>query len=217
MALFHPAVTIDINKSYCIVKYQTKSPEFINDKLRELSNDDTNWSSKVIYKAQEIMRLKKLKFDSDVLIPLRNSSKTTLYQLEKPMDQYTNSELKDKMRNILDSSNIDSNSNNSNTASDTNEIYIGLNSKYKELDDIMMAQLIILLSNIAKDSKRLWVSIILQMEEFKGALFYFLPEVGKITLSERSFDRNKKSKFEYLKDYINAMNDLIEGRRELPF
>ena len=72
-----------------------------------------------------------------------------------------------------------------------------------------MAHLILLLSQLAKDSQKFWVSVTLQIKELGSSIFYFVPEDGHIRLSAKTNnpDANK---------YIDLMNEIIDGKREVP-
>ena len=99
-------------------------------------------------------------------------------------------------------------------------MYLGLNSKYQQFDDITMAQLIMLLSELSKDSKKLWITVTFRLKEIKDAIFHISNETGRVRLSERAFPNLTKEDIMRLHSkilpYIDSMNELIDGKRSLP-
>ena len=216
MGFYHPIINIDINKAYIIRKYNDKPPEIVSTKVRELSEDKTGWSNKVLFAITKIIHTNDYNLPDDLFIVLNNSTKTMNVNLDKPMEQYKRDELINKMRMKLDPANNKEEDN----AASINEVYLGLNSKYQQFDDIGMAQIILLLSKLAMDSKKLWVTITFRLVEIKDAIFHINNETGKVRLSERAFPNLSKEDIMRAHNktlpYIDSMNELISGARSLP-
>lgn len=206
MPLFHPLINIDVNKSYCIRKYSgKKTPEEQAKLLRDLSEDKTNWSSKVINSIHDIIQKHSYEVPYDIVEPHFNSTKSLNYEFKDKVENMNASQIITEMKNSLDSS------------GDFNlikEIFLQSSLKYKELDDIRMAHLILMLSDLAKLSEQVWVTVTLQIKELANTILYFLPEDGHIILSKRT--RILESKKSVIESYIKSMNELIDGKREVP-
>ena len=145
MGNYHPIINIDINKGYIIRAYNDKPAEYVADKVRELSEDKTGWSNKVMFAVSKIIHCNEYNLPDDLFIVLNNSTKTMNISLDRPMQDYKRDELIEKMRTTLDKLPDDEDD----TAASIYEVYLGLNGKYQVFDDITMAQLILLLSERA--------------------------------------------------------------------
>lgn len=215
MGVYHPIINIDINKGYLIREHNNDPAEYIADEIRKLSEDKTGWSNKVIFAISKIIHTNGYRLPDDLFIVLDNSTKTMNISLDRPMQEYKREELIDKMRATLDSVN-----NENDKAASITEVYLGLNSKYQQFDDITMAQLIMLLSEISKDSKKLWITVTFRLKEIKDAIFHISNETGRVRLSERAFPNLTKEDIMRLHSkilpYIDSMNELIDGKRSLP-
>ena len=215
MGVYHPIINIDINKGYLIREHNNEPAEYIADKIRELSEDKTGWSNKVMFAISKIIHTNGYRLPDDLFIVLDNSTKTMNISLDRPMQEYKREELIDKMRTTLDSVN-----NQNDKAASITEVYLGLNSKYQQFDDITMAQLIMLLSELSKDSKKLWITVTFRLKEIKDAIFHISNETGRVRLSERAFPNLTKEDIMRLHSkilpYIDSMNELINGKRSLP-
>jgi len=215
MGVYHPIINIDINKGYLIREHNNEPAEYIADEIRKLSEDKTGWSNKVIFAISKIIHTNGYRLPDDLFIVLDNSTKTMNISLDRPMQEYKREELIDKMRTTLDSVN-----NENDKAASITEVYLGLNSKYQQFDDITMAQLIMLLSEISKDSKKLWITVTFRLKEIKDAIFHISNETGRVRLSERAFPNLTKEDIMRLHSkilpYIDSMNELIDGKRSLP-
>lgn len=215
MGVYHPIINIDINKGYLIREHNNEPAEYIADEIRKLSEDKTGWSNKVIFAIGKIIHTNGYRLPDDLFIVLDNSTKTMNISLDRPMQEYKREELIDKMRATLDSVN-----NENDKAASITEVYLGLNSKYQQFDDITMAQLIMLLSELSKDSKKLWITVTFRLKEIKDAIFHISNETGKVRLSERAFPNLTKEDIMRLHSkilpYIDSMNELIDGKRSLP-
>lgn len=209
---YHPVVNIDIDKGRYIRKYEHKAISFINQKLEEVITDSTNWTGKIIDTVDMIINKHNLdKLEPDILIKLFNSSKAMRAEFSNDLSSMNINDINNFMKKKLDSVN------DPDEIAATNEVYLGLDNKYAEVEDITMAQIIILLSKLAMLSDKLYVSITLQMKEFPHAIFYFKPDDGNIMLSARSFNRAARAiEHPELDNYIKAMNDLINGNRSIP-
>nr|DAE85024.1 MAG TPA: hypothetical protein [Caudoviricetes sp.] len=216
MGNYHPIINIDINKSYIIRAYNDKPAEYVADKVRELSEDKTGWSNKVMFAVSKIIHCNGYNLPDDLFIVLNNSTKTMNISLDKPMQDYKRDELIEKMRATLDKLPDDEDD----TAASIYEVYLGLNGKYQVFDDITMAQLILLLSELSKESKKLWITITFRLKEIKDAIFHISNENGKVRLSERAYPNLSKEDIMRLHSkiipYIDSMNELIDGTRSLP-
>jgi len=215
MGVYHPIINIDINKGYLIREHNNEPAEYIADEIRKLSEDKTGWSNNVIFAISKIIHTNGYRLPDDLFIVLDNSTKTMNISLDRPMQEYKREELIDKMRTTLDSVN-----NENDKAASITEVYLGLNSKYQQFDDITMAQLIMLLSEISKDSKKLWITVTFRLKEIKDAIFHISNETGRVRLSERAFPNLTKEDIMRLHSkilpYIDSMNELIDGKRSLP-
>ena len=215
MGVYHPIINIDINKGYLIREHNNETAEYIADEMRKLSADKTGWSNKVMFAISKIIHTNGYRLPDDLFIVLDNSTKTMNISLDRPMQEYKREELIDKMRATLDSVN-----NENDKAASITEVYLGLNSKYQQFDDITMAQLIMLLSELSKDSKKLWITVTFRLKEIKDAIFHISNETGRVRLSERAFPNLTKEDIMRLHSkilpYIDSMNELIDGKRSLP-
>lgn len=215
MGVYHPIINIDINKGYLIREHNNEPAEYIADEIRKLSEDKTGWSNKVMFAISKIIHTNGYRLPDDLFIVLDNSTKTMNISLDRPMQEYKREELIDKMRTTLDSVN-----NENDKAASITEVYLGLNSKYQQFDDITMAQLIMLLSELSKDSKKLWITVTFRLKEIKDAIFHISNETGRVRLSERAFPNLTKEDIMRLHNkilpYIDSMNELIDGKRSLP-
>ena len=215
MGVYHPIINIDINKGYLIREHNNEPAEYIADEIRKLSEDKTGWSNKVMFAISKIIHTNGYRLPDDLFIVLDNSTKTMNISLDRPMQEYKREELIDKMRTTLDSVN-----NENDKAASITEVYLGLNSKYQQFDDITMAQLIMLLSELSKDSKKLWITVTFRLKEIKDAIFHISNETGRVRLSERAFPNLTKEDIMRLHSkilpYIDSMNELIDGKRSLP-
>lgn len=215
MGVYHPIINIDINKGYLIREHNNEPAEYIADEIRKLSEDKTGWSNKVMFAISKIIHTNGYRLPDDLFIVLDNSTKTINISLDRPMQEYKREELIDKMRATLDSIN-----NENDKAASITEVYLGLNSKYQQFDDITMAQLIMLLSELSKDSKKLWITVTFRLKEIKDAIFHISNETGRVRLSERAFPNLTKEDIMRLHSkilpYIDSMNELIDGKRSLP-
>ena len=215
MGVYHPIINIDINKGYLIREHNNEPAEYIADEIRKLSEDKTGWSNKVMFAISKIIHTNGYRLPDDLFIVLDNSTKTMNISLDRPMQEYKREELIDKMRATLDSVN-----NENDKAASITEVYLGLNSKYQQFDDITMAQLIMLLSELSKDSKKLWITVTFRLKEIKDAIFHISNETGRVRLSERAFPNLTKEDIMRLHSkilpYIDSMNELIDGKRSLP-
>ena len=203
---YHPAINIDVDKGRFIRKYSDKSIDFVNQKIIEISSD------KVLETVYTIMNKHNLnRLDSDVLIKLFTSSKTMSMDSGKSLSDMNDKDIHNFIKKKLDSNN------DPDEIVSTNEVYMGLNSKYNEIEDITMAQLIILTSKLSLFSDKLYLVATMQLREFPNAIFYFKPDNGNILLSARSFNRAARAiEYPELDVYIKAMNDLINGKRVIP-
>lgn len=206
MATYHPLVNIEINKGYCIRKYSNKTPKEIANKVRELSEDKTNWSDNVMNTIQNIIQQYNYEVPYDIVEPHYNTTKTVNLTLDQAMDKYKRDELVAKMRETVKTIDEDSDAN------IVQEVYLQSNPKYSEMDDIRIAHLIMLLSKLAKEGKHLWISVYLTIKELKNNLLYFIPDNGRIKLSNKTVNDDPA-----INDYINSLNELIDGKRELPY
>lgn len=215
MGVYHPIINIDVNKGYLIREHNNEPAEYIADEIRKLSEDKTGWSNKVMFAISKIIHTNGYRLPDDLFIVLDNSAKTMNISLDRPMQEYKREELIDKMRATLDSVN-----NENDKAASITEVYLGLNSKYQQFDDITMAQLIMLLSELSKDSKKLWITVTFRLKEIKDAIFHISNETGRVRLSERAFPNLTKEDIMRLHSkilpYIDSMNELIDGKRSLP-
>lgn len=214
MANFHPIINIDIDKSYIIRKYSDKDPLFVSEKVREVSEDKTSWSNKIVVRINEIIEEEKYTIPKDFVLLYSNETKALNYSFERPMKEYTNEEIIQKMREQLDNTDKDSD------VMAIEEVYMALNQKYETFNDIEMAQIIMVLSKLAKESDKLWVSITMKIKEISGALFYFMNENGHIRLSERSLPNMQKEEIMRqsgnIIPYIDHMNAIIDGKIAIP-
>lgn len=214
MANFHPIINIDIDKSYIIRKYSDKDPLFVSEKVREVSEDKTSWSNKIVARINEIIDEEKYTIPKDFVLLYSNETKALNYSFERPMKEYTNEEIIQKMREQLDNTDKDSD------VMAIEEVYMALNQKYETFNDIEMAQIIMVLSKLAKESDKLWVSITMKIKEISGALFYFMNENGHIRLSERSLPNMQKEEIMRqsgnIIPYIDHMNAIIDGKIAIP-
>lgn len=214
MANFHPIINIDIDKSYIIRKYSDKDPLFVSEKVREVSEDKTSWSNKIVACINEIIDEEKYTIPKDFVLLYSNETKALNYSFERPMKEYTNEEIIQKMREQLDNTDKDSD------VMAIEEVYMALNQKYETFNDIEMAQIIMVLSKLAKESDKLWVSITMKIKEISGALFYFMNENGHIRLSERSLPNMQKEEIMRqsgnIIPYIDHMNAIIDGKIAIP-
>lgn len=203
--MFHPIINVEIDKSYPIRKYSEKlSPEELITKLRDISEDKLHWSKKVLDAVKVFIIEKALDIPYDLLEVHRVTSNSINYKFNKDLRQLNKAQIIETMKNTLDSKD--------NQSTQTTEVYLQNKESYKEFDDIHMAYIILILSHLAKYSNKLWVSVTLQIKELKSAILYFQNEDGHIILSERSKNINEFS----IKDYIKSMNELIDGKREIP-
>ena len=203
--MFHPIINVEIDKSYHIRKYSEKlSPEELITKLRDISEDKLHWSKKVLDAVKVFIIEKALDIPYDLLEVHRVTSNSINYKFNKDLRQLNKAQIIETMKNTLDSKD--------NQSTQTTEVYLQNKESYKEFDDIHMAYIILILSHLAKYSNKLWVSVTLQIKELKSAILYFQNEDGHIILSERSKNINEFS----IKDYIKSMNELIDGKREIP-
>ena len=203
--MFHPIINIEIDKSYPIRKYSEKlSPEELIIKLRDISEDKLHWSKKVLDAIKSFIIEKALDIPYDLLEIHKVTSNSVNYKFNKDLRQLNKAQIIETMKNTLDSKD--------NQSTQTTEVYLQNKEVYKEFDDIHMAYIILILSHLAKYSNKLWVSVTLQIKELKSAILYFQNEDGHIVLSERSKNINEFS----IKDYIKSMNELIDGKREIP-
>ena len=208
MAIYHPTINIETNKSYCVMEYRDKEIRVQRQKLKELSEDKTGWSDKVIKTVRIIIDDLHLDLPYDIIEPHFNTMKTVNYSLEKELTKYEKKALDKKVYNILDNAESADDA----TVQTTEEIYLASNPKYNGYNDIRMAHLILLLSNLAKMSKILWVTVTLRVQELKNNILYFMSENGRIVLSEKT-GGNKDSG---IQDYIDSLNEIIDGKREVP-
>lgn len=201
--LYHPLITIEVEKSYCIQKNATKSTSQINNKIRELSEDiDNKWSSKILNRIKELIDANHFNLPYDLLEVHKSKSKIMKYQ-------FSEEALKNKNGIMISAhQQLESGSQDITEVVDTSLIN---NIKYPEYDDVQMAQLILLLSKLSKESDKLWINISIIIKELGSQVsFYFKTDNGHIEVSKRSkmnFSNN---------DYINTMNDIIDGKREIP-
>lgn len=203
--MFHPIINIEIDKSYPIRKYSEKlSPEKMINKLRDISEDKLHWSKKILDAIQAFIIEKALDIPYDLLEIHRTTTNSVNYKFDRDIRQLNKAQIIETMKNELDSKDQQS--------TQTTEVYLQNKEKYKEFDDIHMAYIILILSHIAKYSDKLWVSVTLQIRELKSAILYFQNEDGHIVLSERSKNISERS----IRDYINSMNELIDGKRQIP-
>lgn len=203
--MFHPIINIEIDKSYAIRKYSEKlTPEKMIIKLRDISEDKLHWSKKVLDTVQNFIMHKALDIPYDLLEVHKTTINSVNYKFDTDIRQLNRNQIIETMKNELDSKDQQN--------TQITEVYLQNKDKYKEFDDIHMAYIILLLSHLAKYSNELWISVTLQIKELKSAILYFLNEDGHIVLSERSKNINEFS----IKDYINTMNELIDGKRQIP-
>lgn len=209
---YHVTVNVEIAKDLLIQSLSKLKSSKINEKLREISENKTDWSGKVLNYVKEIIEKKRLgKLYDTVLVPVFTSSKiVTNYQLEKPLNEYADGELSMKIRERINSAD-DKDSD----TSKTDRISLTLDGEKKTWNDIELAQLIILLSELAKNSRKLFCAISFQIGEFPGAIFYVLSD-GHIALSERSYNRNKQFATSSVLQSLGFMNAIIDGKREIP-
>ena len=210
---YHVSVNIDIAKNLFMQSLSKLKPTVVNKKLKELSSNKTNWSGKIIEYADKIIESKALYklMGKDVLVPIFTTSKiVSNYRLEKPLNNYSDSELSMKVRERINSVNE-----NDNDASDNSSISLTLDSENKEVDDIELAQLIVLMSELVKNRKKLLCSISFNINEFNGAVFYITSD-GHVGLSERSYNRSKQNVTSNVLQCIKFMNDIIDRKREIP-
>ena len=206
MAEFHPLINIDINKSYCIRKYSSRKTQSEQEKLlRELSEDKTNWSGKVLTKIHEIIQAHSYEVPYDILEVHFNYVKSVNHEFKDKVENMNVNQIISEMKKALDSSK---------EYNAVNEVFLQSNIKYKSFNDIQMAHIILLLSDLSKISEELWVSITLQLKELANVILYFLPEDGHIILSKRNRIPNDKQSI--INQYIDSMNELIDGTREVP-
>ena len=214
--LYHPVVNIDIEKSYCISENEKKRTRRvpIEKKIKDLAEDKTNWSGKVLDFIADTIEKKKLRLPSDILIKFFSASKTvTNFMLEHNKMDYSRSDLAKIVRKRINEANIE---NDPDTVADSREVYLGINPKHNELDDTHMAELLILLSEIARKAEDLWLSVNLEIAEMKGAIFYFSPGNGHVSLSARSFNRNRGNAPEFVGKYIERINEIVDGKVDIP-
>lgn len=208
MAIFHPIVNIEINKSYCLREYSNKKIHEQRLKLKELSEDKTGWSIKVMNTIKIIINDLQLDLPDDIVESHINTLKTINYSLGKDISQFDKKELDKKVHDILDN-NVPGEDN---VVQTTDEVYLSSNPKYTDYNDIRMAHLILLLSNLAKLSNILWVTVTMRIQELRNLVLYFISEDGHIRLSEKS----AQSKDTGIQDYIDSLNEIIDGKREVP-
>lgn len=208
MAIYHPTINIDVNKSYCIMEYRNKKIQEQHKKIKELAEDKTGWSTTVINTVKIIINDLHLDLPYDIIEPHLNTMKTVNYSLDRELSKYDKRELDKKVSNVIDYGVPGE----ENIVQTTEEIYLSSNPKYSGFNDIRMAHIILLLSNLAKMSNILWVTVTLRMRELKNNVLYFINEDGHITLSEKT----GRDKDPGIQDYINSMNEIIDGKREVP-
>ena len=203
--LYHPRIMIEIDKSYPIRKYQEKlDPQRLRSKLRDISEDKLKWSQKILDSLRSIIIEKTLDLPYDLLEVHKNVSNSINYQFQKPIEYLSKAEVNRIMKNELDSEEEQS--------TRITETYLQNKEQYNEFDDVHMAQLIILLSELAKHGNTLWTTITMQITELKSSLLNFINEDGHIRLSERSKIRIGSG----IESYIQSMNELIDKKRPIP-
>ena len=210
---YHVTVNIDIAKDLLIQSLSKLKSTKINEKLREVSSNKTGWSDKIISYVEEIVKDKRLgRLNKNIFTTVFTTSKiVTNYQLEKPLNEYAQGELSMKIRERINS--VDENDTDS-AKSDCISIVLDCENK-KTWDDIELAQLIILLSELAKKSRKLFCAVSFHIGEFPGAIFYVMAD-GHIALSERSYNRNKQAATQSALQSLGFMNAIIDGKREVP-
>lgn len=214
--LYHPIVNVDIEKSYCISENEKKRTRRVplEKKIKDLAEDKTNWSGKVLNFIAGTIEKKKLRLPPDILIKFFSASKTvTNFMLEHDKMDYSRSDLAKIVRKRINEANIE---NDPNTVADSKEVYLGMNPKHGELNDTQMAELLILLAEITKKAEDLWLSVNLEIAEMKGAIFYFSPGNGHVSLSARSFNRHRENAPESVNNYIARINEIVDGKVDIP-
>ena len=201
MSTYHPMITIEIAKSYCIQKYATKSTNEINTKIRELSEDKTNWSKKVLDEVKKIIEENHYNLPIDIFEVHKNRAKVLKYQFDENVLKNTN--------NIINAAHNEL-ENDKGTATEVINTTLINNIKYSEFNDVEMAQLILLLSQLIKKADKLWVTISIIIKELGTNVTLYFKNDGHIEVSKRSkmiFSNN---------EYIKTLNDLIDKKREVP-
>lgn len=212
--MFHPFITIEVNKSYLIrLNSGKKSQSEVNKMLRDLSEDKTHWSSKVMNAINTIINKNNYNIPRDFLEVRFNNIKSVNYEFKDKLESLNSKDIIKEMHNVLDNTNVNN----------LDEVTIQTNPKYSSskdkdnnvingFDDIQMAQIILLLSELAKNSDTLWLSIIMKIKEIGKGMFYFINEDGHIDLSKRIKINDTK----LANEYIRLMNDIIDGKRTIP-
>lgn len=212
MAEFHPTINIEIDKGCCIRKYSGKKNQMeINKLLRELAEDKTNWSGNILTSLQSLIQRHNYEIPYDILEVRMSSVKSTNYNFnfsdENEIESIDPFKIKKEMKKILDNT-ISDNSNS------IDNVYLTLNKvQYHEFDDVHMAHLILLLSDLAKLNEKLWLHINLQIKELGNINMYFAND-GHISISSRN--NIPENLVSILNNYIKTMNDLIDGKRDIP-
>ena len=209
MAIFHPIINIEISKGYCMRKYNNEKFDEISKRLRELSEDKTHWSDKVIAEMHNIIDAKTYDIPYDLVEPHYNTMQATTMTMDR--NSYKKFETADSktLKKLI----ADQMDNSKERMSTIQEVYLYSNPKYSEMDDIRLAHTILLLSEIAKNSNKLWVSVTMRIKELKNYILYFVSDDGHVRLSEKCRDH----KLSGIQDYIDSMNELIDGKREVPY
>lgn len=207
MSIFHPLINIDIDKSYCIRLNSGKKNQLeINKMLRNLSEDKTNWSTKILTTIHTIIEKNNYDVPYDLLEVRFNNVNSVNYEFKDKLTSLDSRELLKEVHTILDN----------NTDNRVEDVFLQSNPKYNNADkgfnDIQMAQIILLLSELSKLSSTLWLHISLEIRELGKAIFYFVNEDGHIALSKRI----KINNIAIANSYIQTMNDIIDGKRDIP-
>ena len=200
MAEFHPIITIDIAKGYCIQKYSTKSAEVINKKIRELSEDKTNWSEKVLNEIHKIIDENNFNIPSDIMEVHKNRAKILKYKFDDNLIKSGKNVILNAAHQQLQVNDPDA----------TEVIDTSLINKYNKFNDVEMAQIIVLLSKLIKQASTLWITISFTIKELGTEVIFYFKNDGHIAVSKRS-----KMKLQNT-NYIDALNDIIDGKREIP-
>ena len=204
-------ININLNKRFIIEKYSkmNRKPDYIRKKVRDISEDKTNWFTTVINRIRELIAKNDYRLNPEMFAPAFLLTNEVTDIDKKTFDGMANQERNSAVKQMLDD----------NTDNQVRDVYIAVIDRYTTVNDEQLGFIVLLLSDLAKEADTLWTMPILMIKQIGGAIFYFTTPNGKVVLSKRSFSNiNVTPEINTIaNNYIDGMNNLIDGKTSIPY